>query len=92
MVFDLNFYLFRYGHHIGLTFGSDGKVVTEGLKFEYKSNLNGSVWTGTAIIPKAYFPCDVTRWNAYAIHGEGEDRVYESLFPVTDGKSTKPNL
>lgn len=82
---------FRYGHRIGLTL-DNGKAVKEGLKFEYESNIKGYYWTGTAIIPKSFFPCNVTRWNAYAIHGEGENRVYESLYPVTDEKFTKPNL
>lgn len=29
-----------------------------------------------------YFPPGITKFNAYAIHGVGDDRKYEALFPV----------
>ena len=31
----------------------------------------------------AYFPPDVTLFNAYAIHGTGEERKYEALYEVS---------
>lgn len=33
----------------------------------------------------------VTKFNAYAIHGSGADRVYESLYPA-DQNLTAPDL
>ena len=36
---------------------------------------------GEAVIPREYFPPGVTKFNAYAIHGEDEDRIYEALYP-----------
>ena len=44
---------------------------------DYSTSLDpsGARWSGEARVPAAYFPPDVTRWNAYAIHGVGEDRV-----------------
>ena len=54
-------------------------------------------WKCRLEIPLAYFPgsrffsklfiqnLDVTKFNSYAIHGTGKDRVYEALHPVTDG-------
>ena len=29
-----------------------------------------------------YFPPGLNKFNAYAIHGTGDDRKYEALFPV----------
>ena len=31
-------------------------------------------WKGEARIPVSYFPPNITRFNAYAIHGPPEDR------------------
>jgi len=40
-----------------------------------------ATWEGTAYIPYSYFPPVVTKFNAFAIHGEGRDRTYEALYP-----------
>ena len=52
------------------------------LPLEYRASIdnNTGLWTGHARIPGDYFPPDVTLFNAYAIHGTGEDRVYEALY------------
>lgn len=47
-------------------------------------------YTVSAVVPRAYLPPGVDRFNAYAIHGvnygeelpEPESKVYEALFPV----------
>ena len=54
------------------------------------SPSNG-MWTGQAVVPHGYLPPNVSKFNAYAIHGaeDGEedlawedDKLYEALFPV----------
>lgn len=55
------------------------------LPIEYTATIdqaNGS-WTGTAKIPMDYFPPGVHKINAYAIHGSGINRRYESLYPAS---------
>ena len=39
-------------------------------------------WGGSALIPPGFFPPNTTRMNAYAIHGTGEGRRYEALYPA----------
>lgn len=39
-------------------------------------------WIGHAKLPKDYFPPNVDKFNAYAIHGLDGNRCYKSLFPV----------
>lgn len=34
----------------------------------------------------------ITKFNAYALHGEGIDRHYESLYAVTDGTVKEPDF
>ena len=41
---------------------------------DYTASIEGDTWTGRATVPAAYFPPNITLFNAYAIHGTGEDR------------------
>ena len=41
---------------------------------DYSARIEGGRWEGEARVPGSYFPPDITRWNAYAIHGPPEDR------------------
>lgn len=34
----------------------------------------------------------VTKFNAYAIHGSGDERMYEALYPTPEGKYENPDL
>lgn len=49
-------------------------------------------WHGLAKIPLSYLPPDVCKFNAYAIHGSGPDRQYESLYPVPQQAFEQPDL
>ena len=62
------------------------------LPLEFKATIDGCQWRGEAIIPASYFPPNVSKFNAYAIHGEGSGRVYESLYPVPEGAYPEPDL
>ena len=44
------------------------------MSYESRIDEEKRVWFGKAVIPGSYFPPNVTRFNAYAIHGTGEDR------------------
>lgn len=39
-------------------------------------------WEGKALLPWSYFPPCTDKFNAFAIHGLGEERKYEALYPV----------
>eukprot|EP00747_Dinoflagellata_sp_TGD_P184361 gnl/TRDRNA2_/TRDRNA2_39908_c0_seq1.p1 gnl/TRDRNA2_/TRDRNA2_39908_c0~~gnl/TRDRNA2_/TRDRNA2_39908_c0_seq1.p1 ORF type:complete len:182 (+),score=32.63 gnl/TRDRNA2_/TRDRNA2_39908_c0_seq1:46-591(+) len=46
-------------------------------------------WQGRALVPFELFPASgVRRANAYAIHGSGDLRRYEALYPATNGEPT----
>ena len=62
------------------------------LSLDYRATITGSMWQGEAIIPSEYIPVGVHKFNAYAIHGSGNDRMYEALYPVSHGKYTQPDL
>lgn len=52
----------------------------EGLKAACRDE--GPRWKGSIVIPWSHLPDPVVAWNAYAIHGLGEDREHSALFPV----------
>jgi hypothetical protein len=62
------------------------------IPLEFKSKIEGRTWKGEAVIPAIYFPPEVNKLNAYAIHGSGDKRIYEALFPTPSGKYTDPDL
>ena len=45
------------------------------MDYSAKIDVERKIWTGAARVPAAYFPPDVNRWNAYAIHGTAESRT-----------------
>ena len=62
------------------------------LPLNYTATISGNTWEGVAYIPAEYFPQEVSKFNAYAIHGSGNARTYESLYPVPKGKYSDPDL
>jgi len=72
-----------YGHHIVLLLNGARNAVKTLLPMTYSANITGDQWYGEATIPRDYFPPNATRFNAYAIHGEGSSRTYEALYPAT---------
>lgn len=54
------------------------------------SDKENNIWRGEAFIPNEYFPPDIDKFNAYAIHGQPESqRIYKSLFP---SNATQPDF
>ena len=55
------------------------------LDLNYTAEIDDATktWKGRAMIPLEYFPPEVTKINAYAIHGSGNDRQYEALYPAS---------
>ena len=53
------------------------------IEYTAKIDRTKNTWNGTATIPLDYLPPHVGRINAYAIHGSGVNRRYESLYPAS---------
>ncbi|XP_033743396.1 UPF0462 protein C4orf33 homolog [Pecten maximus] len=75
-----------HGQHLLLMLRGERNAVKQQLPISYTASIHGNKWEGNAIVPGRYFPRDVTKFNAYAIHGTDPNRVYESLYPVPAGK------
>ena len=64
----------------------------QGFQIQYFADLNDKGWIGKAKIHQNFFPKKVKKINAYAIHGESNDRKYEALYPVPFKHFSYPDL
>ncbi|XP_069487156.1 UPF0462 protein C4orf33 homolog [Ambystoma mexicanum] len=71
-----------HGQHLLLLLSGRRNAWKQELDLVFDVTRGESRWAGTAHIPWSYFPAGVDRFNAYAIHGSGERRAYEALYPV----------
>ncbi|KAM9770400.1 UPF0462 protein C4orf33 homolog isoform 1-T1 [Menidia menidia] len=71
-----------HGQHLILLLSGVGQAFVQQLPMVFTSTISGRKWTGEALIPWSYFPPNVNKMNSYAIHGSGEKRTYEALYPV----------
>ena len=55
------------------------------LPLEYTASIDRETmtWRGEARLPRSFFPPDVSLFNAFAIHGTGEERKYQALYEVS---------
>ncbi|XP_063416069.1 UPF0462 protein C4orf33-like [Mytilus trossulus] len=81
-----------HGQHLVLLLHGVRNSFKQQLPLSYTATINNKRWSGRATIPEIYFPPKVTKFNAYAIHGSGNCRKYESLYPVPTGKYTDPDF
>ena len=71
-----------HGHHLVLELRGVRRPIRQELPLDFHARIDGDRWHGRARIPQALVPDGVTRLNAYAIHGLGENRRYLAFQPV----------
>jgi hypothetical protein len=87
-----------HGHYIVLLLDGFRNVIKHSLPLEpVRLGRTGDCehsrrWTASAVIPDEYFPQNVTKLNAYAIHGVDAARKYLALSPVPTGKFEQPEF
>lgn len=83
-----------HGQQLVLLLQGRRNCIKEALPLEYSATIDWEqkTWSGLASIPRAYFPPGVTAVNSYAIHGSGERRRYEALYPVLTGRYEQPDF
>ncbi|KAK2557621.1 UPF0462 protein C4orf33-like protein [Acropora cervicornis] len=79
------FFLGKKEKYLEIELSPVDKITIDKVPIEYTATIDRArkTWTGTAKIPIDYFPPDVSKINAYAIHGSGANRRYESLYPAS---------
>lgn len=75
-----------HGHHLVLDLMGVRNVIRSEIPLDFKAQIRGSRWIGTASIPLHRLPSRPARFNGYAIHGQGEARRYLAMAPVPGPK------
>ncbi|KAM4834168.1 UPF0462 protein C4orf33 homolog isoform 1-T3 [Thomomys bottae] len=71
-----------HGQHLVLLLSGRRNVWKQELALSFEVSREETKWKGKAYLPWAYFPPNVTKFNAFAIHGSEGKRCYEALYPV----------
>uniref|UniRef100_A0A915EFL0 Piezo non-specific cation channel R-Ras-binding domain-containing protein n=1 Tax=Ditylenchus dipsaci TaxID=166011 RepID=A0A915EFL0_9BILA len=89
-----SFYVGPHGHWLVLLHSAYRECFNKGeeTELEVQNVHQGAEWICNFEIPLAYMPGNVTKFNAYAIHGSGVERHYEALYAVTDGTFKEPDF
>jgi len=87
-----------WGQHLVLLLKGRHNAILHSIPLEYvvtkrQAGEDGGIghWTGSALIPTGYFPPKITKFNAFAIHGTDDSRVYEALYPAPKDHQDYPN-
>ncbi|XP_062420686.1 UPF0462 protein C4orf33 homolog isoform X1 [Pungitius pungitius] len=84
-----------HGQHLILLLSEVGKAFQQQLPMVFNATITGDRWMGEALLPWSYFPPNINKMNSYAIHGSGEKRTYEALYPIPKEEiveGQKPNF
>ncbi|XP_071774251.2 UPF0462 protein C4orf33 homolog isoform X1 [Centroberyx gerrardi] len=84
-----------HGQHLVLLLSGRGQAFQQQLPMSFNAKIVGDKWIGEALLPWRFFPPNVNKMNSYAIHGSGEGRTYEALYPVPRedlAEGQKPNF
>ena len=71
-----------HGHYLVVHLEGERNVVNRELSLDLETRIEGSRWTATARVPRAWVPVGPHRANAYSIHGEDSNRRYLAAYPV----------
>lgn len=72
-----------HGHYLVLRLAGVRQVREQGLPLpHYRAHIHGARWSARAHVPLAWLPPSWSRFNAYAIDGQGQHRRYWAHFPV----------
>ncbi|CAG2116745.1 unnamed protein product, partial [Medioppia subpectinata] len=81
------------GQYLVLQLHGSGNVTKYPLDLDsFTAKIDGDKWSGSCVVPRDYLPPDLTKFNAYGIHGTDPDRHYLALSPTPYGKYTDPNF
>src|SRR5690606_32296345 len=70
-----------HGHHLVLQLDGVRRPVRARVPIASEAAITGDRWRGVAHVDGRWFPTP-RRWNAYAVHGRGDDRQHLAAVPV----------
>ncbi|XP_014785367.1 UPF0462 protein C4orf33 homolog isoform X2 [Octopus bimaculoides] len=80
------------GEHLVLMLNGRRNAVVQQLPLYNIAEVKDGFWRGIAYIDNEYLPENVTKFNAFAIHGSKDSRIYSALFPAPKGQFEYPDF
>jgi len=71
-----------HGHYLALLLEGRRTIKQKLLPLDVSVRRQDGLWTAETKIPASFVPTGALRGNAYAIHGEGDQRRYLAWIPV----------
>ncbi|HTV22566.1 MAG TPA: hypothetical protein VMG12_27950 [Polyangiaceae bacterium] len=71
-----------HGHYLALRLAGVRRLQADGMTLPYAASIENGRWSAEARVPLEWLPPDWSRFNAYAIDGDGAQRRYWARFPV----------
>ena len=68
-----------WGHYLFLQLEGVRHVTREALHLPYRARRGHEIWWGEAFIPQRWLPPAPHRINAFAMHGEGDQRQHHAV-------------
>lgn len=78
-----------HGHYLALLFSGMRKLARRDIVLSCQTTIHGSMWKATAHVDQSCLPLNISRANAYAIHGEEGSRRFLAAFPLP---GTRPDF
>lgn len=71
-----------YGHYLLLLLHGQRNIIARDLPMVFHQEIEGGRWHGRCQIARKWLPEGELKANAYAIHGAGEERVYQACYAL----------
>ena len=75
-----------HGHHLLLWLSGPRIIEKKHLPVQFSTTIQQNRWNGSAKISRSILPSPIKRWNLFSIHGIGEKRRYQCMFPLDTPK------
>ncbi|MDP2106916.1 MAG: hypothetical protein Q8J76_13050 [Desulfobulbaceae bacterium] len=78
-----------HGHYLALLFSGKRLLTRQDIVVFCQTTIDGALWRATAHVPQSCLPHNLSRANAYAIHGREGGRRFLAAFPLS---GTQPDF
>ena len=75
-----------HGHHLLLWLSAPRIIEKKHLPVEFTAEIQHDRWKGTAKLKRSILPSSIKTWNLFSIHGIGEQRQYQCMYPLDTPK------
>ena len=76
-----------HGHYLALLLDGPRSVIRSQMTLTHNATVSDTRWRSHSIVPKDLLPTRIVKHNAFAIHGQGQERRYLAHSPLPGPKA-----